>query len=138
VIAKMSYFQKLYDAEPIHRIELIRARVKRSRLTTLASKLGISEAVLVADLDVRRGKTALIPQASSERVIGLMTLIGRVEQMVARSGAANFDAARWLGAWLNTPLPALGGARPGTYLDTMVGQDLLNSLLAYSESGAYA
>lgn len=126
----MSFYLKLYDAEPTYRIELIRARLKRSRLKTLAKKLGISEAVLAADLDLRLGKTALLPRAPSERVIGLMTLVGHVVRMVARSGVHDFDAAKWLGAWLNAPLPA----RPGSYLDTMIGQELLSSLLSYSES----
>jgi hypothetical protein len=58
--------------------------------------------------------------------------------MVARNGATGFNAAKWLGAWLNSPLPALGGVRPGSYLDTMTGQELLGELIAMTESGAYA
>lgn len=135
----MSFYSNLYDAEPTYRIKLIRARVSRSQVRTLATNLGMSESVLAADLDLGLGKTESISQAQSERVIGLMTLIGHVERIVERSGTADFfDAAKWLGAWLDAPLPALGGARPSTFLDTMTGQEMLNSLLAYSESGAYA
>ncbi|WP_373922110.1 MbcA/ParS/Xre antitoxin family protein [Duganella sp. Root336D2] len=47
--------------------------------------------------------------------------------MVARSGATSFDSTKWLEAWLNSPLPALGGVRPGSYLDTMTDQELLAS-----------
>jgi len=67
-----------------------------------------------------------------------MYLVGHVERMVAKNAAVEFNAAKWLGAWLDAPLPALGGVRPGSYLDTMTGQDLLDELLAMAESGAYA
>lgn len=134
----MSLYLEIFDADSARRIDLIRARVKRSRIRILARALGVSEARLVEDLGIRRGTSELVPLAPSERVIGLMSLIGHVEKMVARSGASDFDAAKWLGAWLDTPLPALGGERPGSYLDTMTGQELLGNLIAMSESGAYA
>ena len=96
------------------------------------------EAALASDLEIRSGSSERIPQSSSERVIGLMSLIGQVEAMIAKNGATGFDSAKWLGNWLSKPLPALGGARPSTYLDTMAGQDLLGQLVAMAESGAYA
>lgn len=138
VDALMNAYLDVYDAEPIHRIELIRARVKQSRIRNLAKSLGVAESTLVADLGIRLGSGERFGQAPSERVIGLMSLIGRVEAMVARHGATGFNAAKWLGTWLNSPLPALGGVRPGSYLDTMTGQYLLNELIAMTESGAYA
>jgi hypothetical protein len=134
----MSAYLDIFNAAPTRRIELIRAQVERSRIPTLAKDLGMQEAALAADLDVRSGSSERIPQSSSERVIGLMSLIGQVEGMIARAGATGFDSAKWLGTRLNKPLPALGGARPGTYLDTMAGQDLLGQLVAMAESGAYA
>jgi uncharacterized protein (DUF2384 family) len=134
----MSAYRDIYNASPSYRIKLIRDGIKRTRLRVLARALGIHEAVLAADLRIRAGVSARIAPAPSERVIGLMSLIGRVETMLASSGVSGFNAGKWLGAWLNAPLPALGGARPGSYLDTMVGQDLLGELIAKAESGAYA
>ena len=59
--------------------------------------------------------------------------------MVAQSGdPAGFDPDRWVGEWLERPLPALGGAAPGEFMDTMEGQYLVSRLLAQSQSGAYA
>jgi putative toxin-antitoxin system antitoxin component (TIGR02293 family) len=85
-----------------------------------------------------RANEKLSPE-HSERVIGLERLIGQVEAMVQESGDGTaFDAHVWLGDWLESPLPALGGARPGEYLDTMQGQDMVSSLLAQMQSGAYA
>lgn len=135
---EMSAYRQFFDAEPVRRIELIRSRVKPSRIRSLAKSLGVGVSTLAADLDVRLGSSERFGQAPSERVIGLMALIGRVEAMVARHGATGFDAAMWLGAWLNSPLPALGGVRPATYLDTMTGVDLLDQLIAMADSGAYA
>ncbi|WP_368664723.1 antitoxin Xre/MbcA/ParS toxin-binding domain-containing protein [Zoogloea sp. LCSB751] len=33
----------------------------------------------------------------------------------------DFDAARWVGEWLEPPAPALGGGRPAEYMDTLTG-----------------
>jgi hypothetical protein len=52
--------------------------------------------------------------------------------------AEGFDASRWVGEWLERPLPALGGAKPAEYMDTMEGQELISRLLAQAQSGAYA
>lgn len=74
-----------------------------------------------------------------ERVIGLRQLIDQVGEMVVQSGdPAGFDADRWVGDWLERPLPALGGATPGEFMDTMEGRQLVSRLLAQSQSGAYA
>lgn len=134
----MSIYLELYNGGPIHRIELTRARVRRSRIKLLAKSLAMREAALAADLGIRPGKSKFLPLAPSERVIGLMSLVGSVEKMVARSGASDFDSAKWLGAWLSTPLSALGGVRPGSYLDTIMGQDLLGRLIGMAEASVYA
>jgi uncharacterized protein (DUF2384 family) len=85
---------------------------------------------------IKNGET-LSPE-QSERVIGLERLIGQVAVMVAESGdPAGFDAEQWVGEWLECPLPALGGAKPAEFMDTMEGQELVSKLLAQSQSGAY-
>lgn len=77
--------------------------------------------------------------SSSERALGLVRLVGQVEQMVEESGNADgFDAPTWLGKWLDRPLPALGGKTPGEFMDTTPGQELVSHLLAQAQSGAYA
>ncbi|WP_373889643.1 antitoxin Xre/MbcA/ParS toxin-binding domain-containing protein [Massilia sp. MB5] len=134
----MSTFLKVYKATPAFRIALIRARVKRARLRTLAIALGVPETALTGYLAIRPGSGELVPKASGERVIGLMSLIGRVESFAVGNESNGFNAAKWLGAWLSTPLPALGGTRPGSYLDTIAGQEFLCALLGMTESGTYA
>nr|WP_241813515.1 antitoxin Xre/MbcA/ParS toxin-binding domain-containing protein [Herbaspirillum sp. C7C2] len=39
--------------------------------------------------------------------------------MINLENSPNFDAAKWLSNWLLSPLPALGGAAPASYLDTV-------------------
>ena len=75
----------------------------------------------------------------SEKVVGVAKLIGQVEEMVRQSGdMKDFDAPRWLAAWLQQAVPALGGARPIDLLDTLEGQAMISRLLSQIESGAYA
>ena len=70
---------------------------------------------------------------------GVQALIGQVEEMVRESGnPIDFDAAKWVSEWLNSPLPALGGQHPATYMDTIEGQKLVASLLSMAQSGAFA
>jgi uncharacterized protein (DUF2384 family) len=59
--------------------------------------------------------------------------------MMAESGdGSRFDAHKWIGDWLESPLPALGGLKPADYMDTMEGQEMVSTLLAQAQSGAYA
>jgi uncharacterized protein (DUF2384 family) len=75
----------------------------------------------------------------SDRFLGLLKLIGQVDATVHECGdATGFDAARWMGRWLENPCPALGGDRPGAWLDTFEGQALIGRLLSQMQSGAYA
>ncbi len=51
--------------------------------------------------------------------------------------AAGFDPFAWLGSWLTSPNPALGGQRPLALLDTSDGRLLVDGVLATMESGVY-
>ncbi|RZI40451.1 DUF2384 domain-containing protein [Herbaspirillum sp. HC18] len=80
-----------------------------------------------------------LSQDESERVLGVEYLIGQVENMVQESGdPEGFDAAKWVSNWLNSPLPALDGQKPASFMDTVEGQKLVSNLLATAQSGAYA
>ena len=102
---------------------------------SLLSSLGLSRATIS-----RKEKDAtVLSRDESERVLGVEALVGLVQTMVEESGdPAGFDAAHWLARWLGTPLPALGGETPASYLDTFEGQKLVADLLSMSQSGAYA
>jgi uncharacterized protein (DUF2384 family) len=96
-------------------------------------------ALPTATINRKVKRKELLSPSDSARVLGLASLIGQVQTMVERSGnPEGFDAAKWLAEWMERPLPALGGAKPAEYLDTIAGQQLIGNLLAMMESGAYA
>ncbi|QCP14513.1 DUF2384 domain-containing protein [Pseudoduganella umbonata] len=99
----------------------------------LMAWLGLSPATI--NRKVRREQT-LSPQ-ESERVMGMHALIGQVQALFDTERTAEFDAARWLATWLTAPLPALGGATPASFIDTVGGQNYVSNLLEMVQSGTY-
>jgi putative toxin-antitoxin system antitoxin component (TIGR02293 family) len=89
------------------------------------------------DRKVRLSK--LLNPDESERVVGIARLVGQAQSLVKESGRQEeFDAATWVSAWLDRPLPALGGKPPGEFMDTADGRMLVADLLSQEQSGAYA
>ena len=136
----------VYRASRPERVQLIRAGIPAAYLDQIASKMAIPKELLYKNLRLPRStvdrkvreKVVLSPE-HTERVIGLERLIGQLEVMVLESGDGSaFDAHTWLGVWLENPLPALGGLKPADYMDTMAGQEIVSTLLAQMQSGAYA
>ncbi|MGB8421336.1 antitoxin Xre-like helix-turn-helix domain-containing protein [Paraburkholderia sp.] len=142
----LTRFREVFQTDPSLQISGISAgidaaqvaRIAQSmdlRQDQLAMRLGLS--VSMIDRKVHAGEK-LSPQ-QGERVVGIAKLIGQVQTMVEESGdPAAFDAATWMAAWLDTPLPALGGACPSQYMETADGRELLANLLQMMQSGAYA
>lgn len=135
----------LFQLTPLDRVKLVKggvpARYTKQVLSALwATREAGYEALNLAPATVNR--KAIRGQALSteegERVVGVAKLIGQVEAMAAEAGEPQFDAAAWLGRWINEPVPALGGERPSDLLDTMEGQALVSETLARMQSGAYA
>lgn len=66
-------------------------------------------------------------------------LVIQVEKMVKESGEIEgFDAEKWVGDWLQHPIPALGDKKPEELMGTTDGQDIISRILAQVQSGAYA
>jgi putative toxin-antitoxin system antitoxin component (TIGR02293 family) len=136
----------LYRATGLERVQMIRKGVPATVLEKIVRRMDIPKEQLYTTLRLPRStvdrkirNNGTLSAEHSERVIGLERLIGQVEAMVAQSGnPAGFNANRWVGEWLERPLPALGGAKPADFMDTMEGQELVARLLAQSQSGAYA
>lgn len=145
-VAQRLNFSALLKAEPTQRIALARDGVSATWLVELASRMDVPQDRIFSYLGISRS-TAMrkIQQSRSlsadegERVLGMARLIGLLEKMVKDSGnPKGFDAAHWLADWLEQPLPALAGQRPGAFMDTATGQQLVAGLLAQIQSGAYA
>jgi len=138
--------KSLYLASPAERVRLIRKRIPASHLKELADSMHILQGHLLSILNlpsasVRRKSRqgAMLTTEQAERVVGLECLIGQVAVMVEESGdTIGFDAAQWVGEWLTQPVPALGGATPADFVETMTGQKLLSGLLARSRAGVFA
>ena len=137
---------QLHSLDPQQRIAAIRTGIPASTVSSLAARMSMDKEQLLFSLGLSRTTIcrkerdgALLWKNESERVLGIVSLIGLVQTMVEQSGEpAGFDAALWLTVWLTRPLPAFGGATPASYLDTFVGQRVVAETLAMSQSGAYA
>jgi len=93
-----------------------------------------------ATMERKAASNKPVTGAVGQSTLGLVRLLARAESMVAEStspGAKGFDTARWLGEWLETPQPALGGRRPAEMLDTPTGVAIVEKTLGALASGSY-
>ena len=142
----LAYAKNLYQASTAEYVGVIRGKVPAIYVDQIADVTSVPKERLVRILDLRRATIArkiregeMLSTDQSERVLGLERLIGQVAVMVGDSGdSTGFDAARWVGDWLEQPIPALGGAKPADYMDTIKGQELVSRLLAQSQAGVFA
>ena len=136
----------LYRANPMDRVETIKSGVSARLTKRFATEFGCEQKVMFDALNL---KTATVNKKAaanqdlsvddSERVLGLAKLVGQVEAMVQDSGDPDgFDAREWLSTWLREPLPALGGVRPISLLDTIEGQTLVSRTLSQIQSATFA
>ena len=136
----------IFLAEPVERIEMIKRGVRAKMVKQLLADLDIPQSTGLAALNLpaatvnrKVASDQNLAPGESERVIGMASLIGQLQAMVQHSGdPEGFDAAGWMSRWLRDPIPALGGAAPVAFMDTMEGQALVSQLLAQMQSGAYA
>jgi hypothetical protein len=77
---------------------------------------------------------ALLPAAPGLRALRLLWLLGRVEAMAGNGAGAvgRFDAARWLGPWLEAPQPGPQGHRP---VELLGSAGSLEELAVQAEEG---
>ncbi|MGV3551535.1 type II RES/Xre toxin-antitoxin system antitoxin [Rhizobium sp.] len=145
-LVSVSDFDEVFHAQAPQRIRLIREGVRARDVKDLQERLGMPQSVFLdslrlstATLNRKASKQENLSPEDSERVLGVSKLIGQVSEMVRRSGNPDgFDAARWLAGWLQQPVPALAGARPLDFLDTLEGQGMVSDILARMQSGAYS
>ena len=135
-----------HRVDPEARIAAVRKGIPASVIGELSSMMEMSKELLLGSLGLSRATISrkerdktVLSKDESERVLGVASLIGKVQTMVEESGdPTGFNAAHWVADWLAKPLPALGGATPASYMDTFEGQKLVAELLSMSQSGAYA
>jgi len=143
--ADTGQFTDWYKMDFADKIHVIRSGVPAQRVGELSSVMDMPKEALMESLGLSRATVnrkvqraqTLSPQ-ESERVMGMQALIGQVQAMIDTENTPGFDAAKWLATWLAAPLPALGGATPASFMDTVEGQKYVGNLLEMAQSGAYA
>ncbi|QDQ29013.1 DUF2384 domain-containing protein [Chitinimonas arctica] len=138
-------FGEMYRSTPTRRVELIRQGVRAVELKDMVRLMDTSQdrvykvlRLSPATVNRKASRDEALSSEDSERVVGMSKLIGQVQTMVEQSGdPGGFDAAKWLAHWIEEPLPALGGACPADYMDTMEGIKLVSNVLSTMQSGAY-
>jgi putative toxin-antitoxin system antitoxin component (TIGR02293 family) len=139
-------FVQAFRATPIDRIRLIKRGISAKVLEQIARDMSIPKERLVGTLGLARATVDRKarenkPLSSDEgsRVLGMTSLIGQVQAMIEESGnPEGFNAAEWVGRWLERPLPALGGQKPAELMDTPDGQALVSNIVARMQSGGYS
>lgn len=141
------FAERVARATPMQAVEIERKGVSGRYLKDLAKHLGLPTTRVFSIIDVPRA-TAEKKAANDEPVTGhsgqaalaLTKLVALANEIIAEStdpGANDFDAAKWLGTWIERPQPALGGRKPADLLDTPTGADVVTRLLGSVASGAY-
>lgn len=140
------YYAMVFSASPEDRIGMIRKGVPAGEVKKIIKDLGVEQkdfyhaiGLKVATVNRKVKHNGALSSDESERLLGVAKLVGQLEIMVSESGdPEGFDAPVWMSDWLREPLPALGGAKPIRFLDTMEGQALVSDALARIQSGAYS
>ena len=134
-------------ATPYQLVELERHGVDGRFLKDLSKRMEISQlhvfdmiGVPKATAEKKVAAGEVISGSGGQAAIGMAKLIAKAQDIALNSTAKEakeFDAAKWLGRWLEIPQPALGGRKPSELVDTPTGLDVVLKLLGAIESGAY-
>ncbi len=139
-------YLSLFREDPLAQVGLVKLGVAPTVIDGLAGGMNVSRDKLLATLGLKREtirrrakENQALSTEESSRVLGISRLIGQVQAMVEASGNPDgFDAAAWVGKWLDQPLPALGHQRPAALMDTAEGQAVVANMVLRSQSSAYA
>ena len=139
--------KRVAAATPIQIVEMERTGVPGTFIKDLSRRMKIPSSRIFRILGVPKATAekkaatgAMVAGRGGQAALGMVKLLGIAESIVANSTARearNFDAAEWLGLWIERPQPALGGRKPADVLDTPTGVDVVARLLGSIESGAY-
>ena len=142
-----AYVRAVGGATPMQIVEIERQGVMGAFIKDLSKRMEVPASRIFPILGVPKAtaekKAAageLVSGSGGQAAVGMIRLLGIAQDMAANSTVAearDFDAAKWLGKWIERPQPALGGRRPADLIDTPTGVDVVARLLGSIESGAY-
>lgn len=137
----------LRSASPLEMIELERQGIDPKVLRPLSAALGMTLTQFCKTLGVPRGAPKRLCEADKAlrgapglATIHLLRLFCLAQEIVEDSAVEStepFDVGKWLGRWIQTAQPSLGGRRPADFLDTPTGFTLSATLLGALRSNAY-
>jgi putative toxin-antitoxin system antitoxin component (TIGR02293 family) len=141
------FVREVAQASPLQLVETERHGVEGRFLKDVSKRLDISAVRMFDILGVPKATAEkkasggeVISGSVGQAAIGIAKLIAMAQELVAESTAKeaqDFDAARWLGKWLERPQPSLGGRRPADLVDTPTGLEIVMRLLGALQSGSY-
>jgi putative toxin-antitoxin system antitoxin component (TIGR02293 family) len=142
-----AYVRAVSGATPLEIVAIERQGVLGTFIKDLSKRMELPASrvfnilgVPKATAEKKAAAGEFVSGSSGQAAVGMIKLLGIAQDIVSNSTAAeaeNFDAAKWLGQWIEKPQPALGGRKPADLLDTPTGVELVARLLGSIESGAY-
>jgi putative toxin-antitoxin system antitoxin component (TIGR02293 family) len=141
------FINKVRGATPLQLVHIERAGVRGRLLKDIAQEMDIPASRLFTIIGVpkataekKASSDEVIAGAGGQAALGLIRLLGIAQSITDNStadAARDFNAAKWLGLWIERPQPALGGKKPADFLDTPTGLGIVSKVLGAIESGAY-
>jgi putative toxin-antitoxin system antitoxin component (TIGR02293 family) len=142
-----SFVQRIAEATPMQLVDVERRGVKGRFIKDFSRRIGVSAVRLYeilgvpkATVEKRSTEGTEITGAGGQAAVAMARLLAKAQEIVANSRspeAKDFDAAKWLGQWIERPQPALGGRKPAELIGTPTGVEMVSRLLGAIESGAY-
>ncbi|HUG23971.1 antitoxin Xre/MbcA/ParS toxin-binding domain-containing protein [Piscinibacter sp.] len=142
-----SFVQRISEATPMELVDVERHGVKGRFIKDFSKKIGVSAVrfyeilgVPKATVEKRSAEGTEITGAGGQAAVAMAKLLAKAREIVDNStspAAKDFDAAKWLGQWIERPQPALGGRKPAELIGTPTGAEMVSRLLGSIESGAY-
>jgi len=134
-------------AEPMDQVELEREGLPAGVVASLAQVMAVPRVRIFEMMDLPRATMEkkisddeVLTGVANRRALNLLRLLAHAREILKDSTSAaadRFDVARWLGRWIETPQPALGGKKPAELLDTEIGASMVDRTLGAMRSGAY-
>lgn len=142
-----AYVRAVSGATPMEIVAIERQGVQGTFIKDLSKRMDLATSRIFTILGVPKAtaekKAAageLVTGRGGQAAVGMIKLLGIAQDIVANSKAPearSFDAAKWLGQWIERPQPSLGGRRPADLIDTPTGVEVVARLLGSIASGAY-
>lgn len=142
-----AYLRQVNNATPMQRVAIERQGVQGSFVKDLSRRMAVPTSrfftilgVPKATAEKKAASGQLINGSAGVAAVGMIRLVGMAQDMASNGQthcAADFDAAAWLGKWIELPQPALGGLKPAALMDTPTGVEMVSRVLGAIESGAY-